>query len=63
MTGYVLGGISPFGQKRRLPLVLDTQANDHDAIHVSGGRRGLEIQIAPDVLLNVTDGVSHAISR
>jgi len=63
LTGYVLGGISPFGQKRPLPLVLHRTASAFETIHVSGGRRGLEIEIAPDVLLKVTQGVTHAITR
>lgn len=63
LTGYVLGGISPFGQKRRLPLALDESAMSHDVIHVSGGRRGLEIEIAPGDLLRVTAGQSASISK
>ena len=62
-TGYVLGGISPLGQKRRLATVLDESALLHDTIYVSGGRRGLEIVLAPADLLRLTDGRTAPIAR
>jgi Cys-tRNA(Pro)/Cys-tRNA(Cys) deacylase len=49
MTGYVLGGVSPFGQKKRLVTILDISANNFNNIFVSGGRRGLELSISPTV--------------
>ena len=63
LTGYVLGGISPIGQKRALPTLLDVAARDRAVIYVSGGRRGFDIGIAPADLLTVTGGCYAAIAR
>lgn len=62
-TGYVVGGISPFGQKRSHPTVLDAAALDHDTILVSGGRRGLDLEISPADLVRVLEATTDQIGR
>ncbi len=62
-TGYVAGGISPVGQKRAHPTVLDASALDHATILVSGGRRGLDLELAPTDLVAVTAAVTATIGR
>lgn len=54
-TGYVLGGVSPLGQKRHLRTVLDRSAMDHASVFVSAGRRGLELELSPQHLVQLTD--------
>ena len=55
-TGYVTGGISPFGQRKRHRLILDASAQDHETIAVSGGRRGLQLEVSPSTILGLTGG-------
>ncbi|NHZ70458.1 MAG: Cys-tRNA(Pro) deacylase [Proteobacteria bacterium] len=53
ITGYVVGGISPFGQKRPSPTYVDSSVADHDTVFVSAGRRGLQVELAPQDLIEV----------
>ncbi|EFL31480.1 transcriptional regulatory protein [Streptomyces viridochromogenes DSM 40736] len=62
-TGYVRGGISPLGQRRKLPTVLDTSATSHPTICVSAGRRGLEVELSPGDLSKLTEAVLASIRR
>ncbi|MDX3581494.1 MULTISPECIES: Cys-tRNA(Pro) deacylase [Streptomyces] len=62
-TGYVRGGISPLGQRKKLRTVLDASADAHDTICVSAGRRGLEVELAPRDLLKLTEAVAAPIAR
>lgn len=62
-TGYVLGGISPIGQRTRLRTVLDESARDHSVVLVSGGRRGFDIELAPVDLVRVVGGSWARIAK
>lgn len=62
-TGYVLGGISPIGQKTRLVTVLDETAELFDTVYVSGGRRGFDIELTPADLVTATGALIAAIGR
>jgi Cys-tRNA(Pro)/Cys-tRNA(Cys) deacylase len=61
-TGYVVGGISPLGQRRRLPTVVDAGATGFETVFVSAGRRGLEIELAPADLVRLTAATVAEIS-
>lgn len=61
-TGYVAGGISPLGQRKQLPTVVDESALAFETIHVSAGRRRLEIELAPGDLLSLTGGGARRIA-
>lgn len=62
-TGYVLGGVSPLGQKKRLQSIIDVSAEEHSTIYVSAGRRGLEIELNPLELNALLGGTLAEICR
>ncbi len=62
-TGYVLGGVSPLGQKKRLRTIIDVSASNYTTIFVSAGRRGLEIELSPDDLVTLVNGELAAICQ
>ena len=62
-TGYVAGGISPVGQRKKLPVVIDESALRFPTVFCSAGRRGLEIEIAPADLVRATDAKVASIGR
>jgi Cys-tRNA(Pro)/Cys-tRNA(Cys) deacylase len=63
VTGYVLGGVSPLGQKKSLTTVIDQSAQDHSSIYVSAGRRGLEIELSAQALLTLSNGQFAALCQ
>ena len=62
-TGYVRGGISPLGQRKRLPTIIDSSVAAFDTVFVSAGRRGLQVELAPADLLRLTGAATAAIAR
>ena len=61
-TGYVRGGISPLGQRKRLPTVVDSSALAHPTVYVSAGRRGLQVQLTPTDLVALTGAATASIA-
>jgi Cys-tRNA(Pro)/Cys-tRNA(Cys) deacylase len=62
-TGYVLGGISPLGQKKSLPTVVDSSALEFGTVMVSAGKRGLQLELAPADLVRLTRARTAPIGR
>jgi Cys-tRNA(Pro)/Cys-tRNA(Cys) deacylase len=62
-TGYVRGGISPLGQRRRLPTVVDASMTGFETVYVSAGRRGLQAELAPADLIRLTGATTAPIAR
>jgi Cys-tRNA(Pro)/Cys-tRNA(Cys) deacylase len=62
-TGYVVGGISPIGQRKRLDTVVDVSAMDRTTVHVSGGRRGLDLGLAPQDLVDLLGATVAPVAR
>jgi Cys-tRNA(Pro)/Cys-tRNA(Cys) deacylase len=62
LTGYVKGGTSVFGGRRRLPVLLDESALDHETVVVNGGRRGLQLELDPRDLLALTGGRAQRLT-
>jgi Cys-tRNA(Pro)/Cys-tRNA(Cys) deacylase len=60
-SGYVLGGVSPIGQKKSLATIVDSSAQDYSTIFISAGRRGLEIELAPELLCLLTKGCYESV--
>ncbi len=53
LTGYVVGGISPFGRVKEIPVFVDESAFEHETVYVSGGQRGIQLEVAPDLLVSM----------
>lgn len=62
LTGFRVGGISPFGQKKRIPTAVDASAFDHERIFLNGGQRGVMVELAPDIAADVLNATRAALT-
>ena len=62
LTGYVVGGISPFGQKKRVPVAIEVAALEQTSVFVNGGQRGLQIELDPRDAAKAVDAIIHALN-
>ena len=62
MTGYVVGGISPFGRRKKLPVFIDESALEYETVYVSGGQRGIQIELEPRLLLELVPAKTAPIA-
>ena len=63
ISGYVKGGISPFGQRQKLEVAIDRSVLEHKTVYVNGGRRGLQIELSPEALIKALDGSLADLAR
>ena len=62
LTGYHVGGISPFGQKKRVPMAIEQAALGESSVFVNGGQRSLQIELDPDDAVNATGAIACALA-
>ena len=61
LTGFVVGGISPFGQKRQVPTAIEEAALAHEAVYMNGGQRGLQVRLSPRDVVSALKAVSASV--
>ena len=61
LTGYHVGGISPFGQKKRVPVAIEAAALGHASVFLNGGQRGLQVELAPEDAMKAAGAIAHAL--